>query len=1422
PSGTITVTNPNGAVNLNALTNYSVTWTASGTSGFFDVLYSVNGGTNYTAVATNISGTSYNWNVNNNPSTNVYVRVRDNQNTCRKDGSDAANTINAATPIVTAPNGGEVWNVSTSQNITWNPASLYGPAFIEYTTDNGVNWNIVVASTPNTGTYAWTVPFTPSPQSKIRISNVGNPSLNDVSNANYTIQIPTPVITAPNGGETWYAGENRNITWTPSTFFSSTVNLEYSLDNGTTWVTIANNRPNNGSYAWTLPNINSASALIRVSNSTNTAYYDVSDALLTLRPYVRLITPNGGNILGSCTQTTISFEKAPTYTSFNIEYSINNGANWTAIQTSATYTSTVNNYNWSIPNNPSTQVLVRVYPVGQLPLADQSDAVFEIKKAVTLIQPNYGGLLTIGSSYLVKWQSDGISNLYDLAYSTAGPGGPFTNIQIGYNTATNTFNWTVPNAPSTNCYFRIRDNINSCKEDISDMAFTISSATNPITVTAPNGSDSLGACQSYNITWTEPGAAIGNYNISYSIDFGTNWIPIVSNYATTSGSYGWTVPNINVAGALIRVQSGLNPLVFDYSNALFVIQPGRLYTNTDVSICSGGSVQLNTTGGVNYSWAPTAGLSNPTIANPIATPASSTQYIVTSTSSGCSIRDTVMITVNPNSGLTASVSISPNTSTAICGGTPVLYTATPNNGGATPSYQWKVNGTNVGTNTFTYSTSTLNNGDAVTCVMTSALQCVANSPATSNSIVMTVNPNVTPSVAISTPQTSICSGTNAVFTAAPVNGGGSPSYQWKKNGVNVGSNANTYLNNGLVNMDVISVELTSNASCASPLVVLSNSIQMTINQSTTPSAVISASATTICSGTAATFTAIATNSGTTPSYQWKVNGTNSGTNSNTFTSSSLPNNASVTCVVTSNAACNTVPTATSNAIVMTVTSPPAAPVASSNSPVSTNGTINLFASTIAGAGYTWTGPNGFSSSAQNPVISSATIAMSGTYSVTATINTCSGTAGTTSVTVTAAPSSVTMSGTTMSEIGGLINGVKLIRSGTPADSMMTSANGQYSFGGITQGSSVVITPTKNNDVNTYNGISSLDLVLMQRHVLNTQLLGSPYKIIAADVNGSGSVTNLDILLTQSMILQNIQTFPGGKLWAFVNSSYVFSNPQVPFPYENSRSYSSANTVTAQDFIGCKLGDVNNSWDPNIAKVVSPNSIGFNMSDYRSQPGDIVTIPVTVNNFTDISGLQYTITWDAEVLELMQSANGALDMKFGTAQKGRLSTLWVTENLEGKTLADGTTIFELKFHVIGKNGQSSAIAINSEVTSAEAYDNNMAALTLYVNNGEVTVGDKVAAPVEIANMYALHQNEPNPFTESTVISFTLPVEEKVTIAIYDAFGKKVDEFIGVYKKGTHSINWNGTDSKGNALSDGTYYYRMYSGKYVNVKKMVLVR
>ena len=119
-----------------------------------------------------------------------------------------------------------------------------------------------------------------------------------------------------------------------------------------------------------------------------------------------------------------------------------------------------------------------------------------------------------------------------------------------------------------------------------------------------------------------------------------------------------------------------------------------------------------------------------------------------------------------------SVSIAANPADTICAGTNVTFTATPTNGGATPAYQWKLNGNNVGTNSNTYSNNALANGDVITVVMTSSLGCASPTTATSTGITMTVTSTVAPSVSIAAnPGNTICTGTNVTFTATPTNGG---------------------------------------------------------------------------------------------------------------------------------------------------------------------------------------------------------------------------------------------------------------------------------------------------------------------------------------------------------------------------------------------------------------------------------------------------------------------------------------------------------------------------------------------------------------------------------------------------------------------------------------------------------------------------
>jgi hypothetical protein len=352
--------------------------------------------------------------------------------------------------------------------------------------------------------------------------------------------------------------------------------------------------------------------------------------------------------------------------------------------------------------------------------------------------------------------------------------------------------------------------------------------------------------------------------------------------------------------------------------------------NPGNTICAGTNVTFTATptngGTPSYQWkvnGNNVGTNSTTYSNNALANGDVVTVVMTSTAT-CANPSTATspgITMNVTSGVTPSVSISANPGNTICAGTNVTFTATPTNGGATPSYQWKLNGNNVGTNSGTYSNNTLTNGNIVTVVMTSTLACASPSSATATGITMSVSSTVVPLVAVSVSTgTTICSGTNVTFTALPTNGGATPSYQWKLNGSNVGTNSNTYSNNSLDDGDDVYVVMTSSLACASPASATSVPALMTVTSSVTPSVSIAANpGNTICAGTNVTFTATPTNGGT-PSYQWKVNGNNVGTNSTTYSNSALANGDVVTVVMTSSLVCANPTAATSGGITMNVTS----------------------------------------------------------------------------------------------------------------------------------------------------------------------------------------------------------------------------------------------------------------------------------------------------------------------------------------------------------------------------------------------------------------------------------------------------------------------------------------------------------------------
>ena len=108
----------------------------------------------------------------------------------------------------------------------------------------------------------------------------------------------------------------------------------------------------------------------------------------------------------------------------------------------------------------------------------------------------------------------------------------------------------------------------------------------------------------------------------------------------------------------------------------------------------------------------------------------------------------------------------------------------------------------------------------------------------------------------------------------------------------------------------------------------------------------------------------------------------------------------------------------------------------------------------------------------------------------------------------------------------------------------TDELGNYSFADIAIDAIISVVPSR--DINPLNGVSTFDVVLASKHILGLELLDSPYKLIAADVNNSGTITAIDLIALRKVIAGNETSFPNNSNWRFIPKNFAFSNPQNPW------------------------------------------------------------------------------------------------------------------------------------------------------------------------------------------------------------------------------------------------------------------------------------
>ena len=656
----ITVTAPNGGETFYPTNAVNITWTFRNTDAV-KIEYSTNNGSSWNLITASVAADTqiYLWSIPNIPSTQCLIKVSD-LGSALSDVSNAPFTINSAFVTVTYPNGGESFGEGTGQYIEWN-SNAVATVLLEYSIDNGSTWTSI-GNAPATNNYAnWVPPAGANSQCLIRISDSSTPLVSDTTDATFAIttvpvanvakyrggaydgysmakNLPdTITVTSPNGDEIWTGASTRTISWTYTNV--DNVSIEFSLDDGITWATLAASLPASQlNYSWTVPTTPSYTCRLRVKDLISPVSDTNDTAFIIPNSWVQLKYPNGDESFGAGTGQYIEWDYEYIQT-LKLEYSIDNGVNWLVIGTA----NAADKYaNWVAPLDISTQILLRATDVNNEVFTDTSDLVFSNfalpttapekyqggandgysmysfrDTYINVLKPNGGEIWGNGTTQGINFSTLNLTSPVKIEYSTNNEA-TWTSLSTNVANTLGTYNWTIAATPSSICKVRITDMDTGLVTDKSDNFFTIANV-NGI-VTNALGANSYCSGQTTTVTFTKNTTFnAGNKFIAQLSDaegtFSGALINIGEITSQIPAPISVTFPAIYTSSSLyrIRVIATDTPTIGTDNGTNFTINPlPSVSLGGQATICSGNSLTLNATNtGSTYLWS--TGATSPTI-----------------------------------------------------------------------------------------------------------------------------------------------------------------------------------------------------------------------------------------------------------------------------------------------------------------------------------------------------------------------------------------------------------------------------------------------------------------------------------------------------------------------------------------------------------------------------------------------------------------------------------------------------------------------------------------------------------------------------------------------------------------------------------------------------------------------------------------
>ena len=362
------------------------------------------------------------------------------------------------------------------------------------------------------------------------------------------------------------------------------------------------------------------------------------------------------------------------------------------------------------------------------------------------------------------------------------------------------------------------------------------------------------------------------------------------------------------------------------------------------------------------------------------------------------------------------------------------------------------------------------------------------------------------------------------------------------------------------------------------------------------------------------------------------------------------------------------------------------------------------------------------------------------------------------------------------------------------------------------------------------GLDIGDAVIIKRYLAALQTIDE-CQMIAADVNGNGSVDVGDAVLIEQLLAFIISTVSTNDSWRFIDDPSTLS----PVPntlsggFNESRTYGTvSSSITNADFTGIKIGDMNMSVESmsTISSLVNSNDNGssnrssgvvIEAADRSLRTGETVNLKFNIRDFETFYGIQTTFDFDASSLELVDITSdklAGLSMQqtgLSEISSGKVALVW-SDGYGYQGALDNVFTISLK----------AKKDINSLEGLIQIDDS-------YIDS-KVVMDDSGLKPVEfilldqedridIVHEFELLENRPNPFNQSTTITFFLPESEQAELNIYDLQGRTIYAKSQLFEKGRNEVEVKRSELRG---AEGLLYYSVSTKNNLATRKMMIFK